>query len=170
MKAAMSVWRCLGALVLVTGLGACGGSGKQPATGSADRAPHAGTGPSAPAVILPASSRGPTTCTVYESRYATQVIFDSESLNVSAECAAWSSRAPGDGYLWAYQPTTAVLDATAVRVCDLQDPSGRITALVVEQTGYVPAPAAHVSSVQRARSAGACSSFRAAGWIARGRS
>jgi hypothetical protein len=168
MSVAMSVWRCLSALVLVVGLTACGGSGRGSPAGPHAAVTRAVAAPSAPAVILPASSRGPTTCTVYESHYATQLIFDSQSLNVSAECAAWSSRAPGDGYLWSYQPTSTTLDATAVGVCDLEDPSGRVTARVVEQTGYVPAPAAHVSPAQRARSEGACSSFRAAGWSARG--
>ena len=165
MDAAMSIWRCLAALVLAIGVAACGGSGKHSTPATTRLPPRAKIAPSAPSVILPASSSGPTTCTVYEAGYATQVIFDSQSLNVSPECAAWSSQERGDGYLWGYQPSTATVDAAAIRVCDLRDPSGRVRASVVEDTSFVP-----VTAFERARSAGACQSMRAAGWIVRGQS
>jgi hypothetical protein len=161
----MRVWRCLAALGVALGVTGCGGSGHKPTDTPLSRAVSAAVAPVAPTVILPASSSGPTTCTVYESGYATQLIFGSESLNVSPECAAWSSQQSGSGYLWGYQPTSAAVDATAIEVCDLSDPSGRISANVVEDTGFAPPSAA-----QRTRSAVACSSMRAAGWTAHGRS
>lgn len=111
------------------------------------------------ALALPASAGGPTTCTVYESGFATQVVFDSQSLNVSGECQAWTSRQPGAGYLWAYQPPGASIAAAAVPVCGLKDPSGRVSATVVEDTGWAP-----VSAVERAHVASACASLTAAGW------
>jgi hypothetical protein len=111
------------------------------------------------ALALPASVGGPTTCTVYESGFATQVVFDSPSLNVSGECQAWTSRQPGAGYLWSYQPPGASIAAAAVPVCGLKDPSGRVTATVVEDTGWAP-----VSAVERANVASACASLSAAGW------
>src|SRR5579871_6003161 len=105
---------------------ACGGSHHR-ATGDRSRATPAAIAPAAmPSLVLPASARGPTTCTVYGSGFGTQVIFDSQSLNVSPECQAWTAREPGAGYLWAYQPTGAAIDATAVPICDLRDPSGRV--------------------------------------------
>ena len=158
----LAMWdrRCLAALVLAIGLAGCGGSAKRSAGTTPSSLPRAATGSSAPTVILPASSSGPTTCTVYEAGYATQVIFDSQSLNVSPECAAWSTRESGDGYLWGYEPATSAVDATAIRVCDLTDPSGRVTVSVVEDTGFAP-----LSAFERARSAGACRSMRAAGWM-----
>jgi hypothetical protein len=110
-------------------------------------------------LVLPASSAGPTTCTVYPPGFGTQIIFDSQSLNVSGECQAWISRQPGAGYLWAYQPTSAPIDAIAVPRCALRDPSGRVTATVVDDTGFAP-----LSSPERQRTASACSSLAAAGW------
>jgi hypothetical protein len=100
---------------------------------------------------------------VYESDFGTQVVFDSESLNVTPECQAWTSRDPGAGYLWAYQPTSAAIDATAVSMCDLKDPSGRVTATVIEDTGFAPA-----STLERQRVVSACSSLAASGWVKQG--
>ncbi len=161
----MWVWRFLAAPCVVIGLAACGGSSQKPTAAPSSHPVSAVIAPSAPTVILPASSRGPTTCTVYESGFATPVIFDSESRNVSPACAAWSSRQSGAGYLWSYQPASAAQDTTAIRVCDLRDPSGRVSASVVEDAGFVP-----VSAAERTRSALACSSMRAEGWTVRGRS
>ncbi|HLY47767.1 MAG TPA: hypothetical protein VKR21_01090 [Solirubrobacteraceae bacterium] len=147
-------------VVIATLVAACGGSHHHAGT-TANVAVAPNPAPSSDfALVLPVSASGPTTCTVYESGFGTQVIFDSESLNVSAECQAWINRQPGAGYLWAYQPSSAAFDGTAVPVCDLRDPSGRVTATVVEDTGFAPA-----SSLQRHRVARACSNLLAAGWV-----
>ena len=148
------------AVTLTMALAACGGSHHRP-TGGRPRAAPAEYAPTAMAsLVLPASARGPTTCTVYGSGFGTQVIFDSQSLNVSPECQAWTAREPGAGYLWAYQPTGAAIDATAVPICDLRDPSGRVAVTVIEDTGFAPA-----SAPERERVTRACSSLAAAGWV-----
>lgn len=164
MKPAMRLWCCLGALAVVIGLAACGGSAHKARGPGTARSRQAISVPPAPNVILPASSEGPTTCTVYETGYATQVIFDSQSVNVTAECAAWTSQQAGAGYLWGYEPTTSPVESAAIPVCQLRDQSGRVSATVIEDTGLAP-----VSTLERAKSAAACSRMRAAGWIARGR-
>lgn len=155
----MKVTRGLAALAGVMAIAACGGSHH--------RVPLAhGQAPAPPPpsstldLVLPASAAGPTTCTVYESGFGTQVVFDSESLNVTGECEAWTSRQPGAGYLWAYQPTSAALANTAVPVCDLHDPSGRVTATVIDDTGFAP-----LSGAERTRLASACTSLSGAGWV-----
>lgn len=162
--ALMNALRVLAAVTLMTGLTACGGSRRT----IASRLPPP---PSAPvqqpaslAVVLPASAAGPTTCTVYEPGLATQVVFDSQSLNVTGECQAWSSHEPGAGYLWAYQPTGAVIGTTAVPVCGLRDPSGRVTATVVANNGSTP-----LSSAERRAISSACASLASAGWRGHGR-
>jgi hypothetical protein len=156
----MNGWRTMAALAVVLGVAACGDSHKTaPATSNAGLSRHTAV-PAPLAVILPASSNGPTTCTVYEPDYATQVVFDSQSLNVSAECQAWSSKDAGDGYLWGYEPANTGLATPAITVCHLRDPSGRVTASVIEDTGFAP-----LSPVERAKSASACTSMLAAGWL-----
>lgn len=155
----MQVSRWLVAATVATAMAGCGGSHR----GEATRAPRPSPAPSAPSssgLVLPASAEGPTTCTVYDSGFGTQVIFGSRSLNVSGECQAWTSREPGAGYLWAYQPPSAAIDVTAVAVCGLRDPSGRVTATVVEDSGFAPA-----SRLQRQKTSTACASLAAAGWI-----
>jgi hypothetical protein len=151
--------RCVTGVVVTAALAACGGSHHSAGTKTRALAPNAPR-IQAFALVLPESPAGPTTCTVYESGFGTQVIFDSASLNVSAECQAWINRQPGAGYLWAYQPPGAAIDATAVPVCDLRDPSGRVTATVIEDTGFAP-----LSSVQRHTVLSACLSLVAAGWL-----
>lgn len=156
----MRVTGCLVALTAVISLAACGGN--QLRTGSAARAsakPHTALSPGL-ALLLPVSTAGPTSCTVYESGYAAQVVFDSQSLNVTGECQAWTSREPGAGYLWSYEPTDTAMDETAVAICDLRDPSGRVTATVLEDTGFAP-----VSGAERQMSATACSRLTSAGWV-----
>jgi hypothetical protein len=111
------------------------------------------------ALTLPVSAEGPTTCTVYESGFATQVVFGSESLDVSGECQAWTSRQSGAGYLLAYQPPGASIATTGVPVCGLKDPSGRVTATVVQDAGWAP-----VSGIERMNVTRACASLAAAGW------
>jgi hypothetical protein len=157
----MNGLRCLAAVFIATSLAACGG-GRHSDTGALARAPAPPplVTPSALALVLPASAAGPTTCTVYEPGYATQVVFDSQSLNVTGECQAWTSRQPGAGYLWAYQPPGTARAVLAIPICDLRDPSGRVTASVVEETGGVP-----LSPVQRQAMASACTSLAAAGWV-----
>lgn len=146
-------------LTLAVGVAACGGSHQRTGATRPANPPGHSEAASAPAPLLPVSPAGPTTCTVYESGYATQVIFDSKSLNVSGECQAWTSRQSGAGYLWAYQPTGAAIATAAVPMCSLRDPSGRVTATVVEDAGW-----AAVSSGERAKIAHACTSLLAAGW------
>ena len=147
-------------LAVVMGLAACGASHKADRVSSPAGSQRRAAAPAPVAVILPASSNGPTTCTVYEPGYATQVIFDSQSLNVSGECQAWTSTDAGDGYLWGYEPATVGFATPSVTVCDLTDPSGRVSASVVEDTGFAP-----LSAVERANSASACTSMLAAGWV-----
>jgi hypothetical protein len=156
--------RVTGWLVVMTiaiGLGACGATHHKPGAGG-QSAPPQSQPPVATslALLLPASTAGPTTCTVYEPGFAAQVVFDSQSLNVTGECQAWTSRQPGAGYLWSYQPTNAALDETAIPECDLRDPTGRVTATVIEDAGF-----AAVSAAERTMIAGACSRLRLAGWV-----
>jgi hypothetical protein len=166
--------RRVGALAALTAaLVGCGGSHRhlartssqaaaRPAAGVPSRpAAHVQPGPAAYAIALPLSSKGPTTCTVYEPGTGTQIVFDSEELNVRVECQLWASSQPGDGYLWGYE-RAAMPDAT--RVCSLTDPQRKLTASVIEQTEYVP-----VSAADRAKGRSACASIIAAGWIQQGR-
>lgn len=108
-------------------------------------------------ISLPSSTGGPTTCTVYESDYATQIVVDSTSLNVRAECELWSANQPGVGYLWGYERGAVTPDA--LRMCTLTDPKGKMTASVIEDTGFVP-----LSPAQRAKGGSACAAIAAAGW------
>ncbi len=109
------------------------------------------------AISLPPSSGGPTTCTVYEGDYATQIVVDSQSLNVRTECELWSANQPGVGYLWGYEHAAAT--PNVVRLCTLTDPHGKMTASVIEDTGFIP-----VSAAQRAKGGSACAGIRASGW------
>ncbi|MBV8431132.1 MAG: hypothetical protein JO244_08225 [Solirubrobacterales bacterium] len=151
--------RCVVAVIVATSLAACGGSHRRLNSAGSQPASHV-VAPSALALVLPISTAGPTTCTVYESGFATEVVFDSQSLNVTGECQAWTSRQPGSGYLWDYQPTDAAIGASAVSECNLKDPSGRVTAIVVEDTGFAP-----ISAIERVKGATACSSLASAGWV-----
>ncbi len=90
------------------------------------------------------------------------MIFASDSLDVSAECQDWTSRDAGAGYLWGYQPPGQALGATAVGICSLRDPTGRVTASVIEDTGFTP-----ISAAQRAKSERACAGMLAGGWVPR---
>jgi hypothetical protein len=139
----------------------CGGSGR-PVAGSSSPSRSA---PAAPYVIapapysidLPASSHGPTTCTVYVPGYATQIVVNSRSLDVRAECAVWAANRPGYGYLWGYEQPVATPDAT--ELCAMRDPSRDLRASVIEETGFVP-----VTRAQRATGLSACARIIAAGW------
>jgi hypothetical protein len=111
---------------------------------------------------LPASANGPTTCTVYEARYATQVIFESPDLDVRGECRAWTRFSPDEGYLWGYEPIRAKTEAVgASRICYLINPHANSTASVVQARGFRT-----VSQVERANASSACASLLASGWIA----
>jgi hypothetical protein len=119
---------------------------------------------SSSAITLPTSSNGPTTCTVYESGYATQVIFESRSFDVRAECRAWTRNNAGEGYLWGYQPTSGIAEAAeSTRVCYLTDPQRNLTASVIEATGF-----RSVSAVEAANGSSACVSLLAIGWTKQG--
>ena len=108
-------------------------------------------------ISLPSSASGPTTCTVYEADYATQIVVDSPSLNVRAECELWSANQPGVGYLWGYERAASTPDV--LRLCTLTDPKGKMTASVIEDTGFVP-----LSDAQRAKGGSACAAIAASGW------
>jgi hypothetical protein len=108
-------------------------------------------------ISLPSSASGPTTCTVYEADYATQIVVDSPSLNVRAECELWSANQPGVGYLWGYERAASTPDV--LRLCTLIDPKGKMTASVIEDTGFVP-----ISDSQRAKGGSACAAIAASGW------
>jgi hypothetical protein len=113
-------------------------------------------------VSLPASRSGPTTCTVYESDYATQIVVDSASLNVRAECELWAANQPGVGYLWGYEQAAETPDV--LRLCTLTDPRRKMTATVIEDTGFVP-----LSAIQRANGGSACAAIVGSGWTAQPR-
>jgi len=131
----------------------------------APSAPASGTATSFPSTIaLPTSSNGPTTCTVYESGYATQVVFGSKGLEVRAECGAWTHNTPGDGYLSGYEPLREeAKTAGYTQVCRLTDPQGSVTASVIQDTGFLP-----VSALERTHGSSACKRLRAIGWRKRG--
>jgi hypothetical protein len=122
---------------------------------------HPAVGPTSvlPAA-LPVSSSGPTTCTVYDG-YATQIIFNSGSLDVRTECLVWSANRINVGYLWGYERAAAIPDST--HVCSLADPHRDLTAIVIEETGFAP-----VTPAERAKGRSACESIVAAGWNAPG--
>jgi len=94
---------------------------------------------------------------VYEPGSGTQIVFDSQSLNVRVECQLWASSQAGAGYLWGYE-RAAMPDAT--HVCALTDPQRKLTASVIEQTDFVP-----VSAADKAKGRSACASIAAAGWV-----
>jgi hypothetical protein len=155
--------RWLAALAVVsTALVGCGAH-RHGATGSSTQAEQYLASQPRPLALsrypisLPPSAGGPNTCTVYESDYATQIVVDSQSLNVRAECELWSANQPGVGYLWGYEPAAVTPDA--LRLCRLSDPRGEMTASVIEDTGFVP-----ISAVQRAKGGSACAAIAATGW------
>jgi hypothetical protein len=77
---------------------------------------------------------------------------------VTAECRVWTRDQTGEGYLWGYQPLTAIA-ATAVPVCRLTDAGDDVTASVVQDTGFRP-----VTSAEQAAGASACGSLVGVGW------
>ena len=87
----------------------------------------------------------------------TQIVVDSPSLNVRAECELWSANQPGVGYLWGYERAASTPDV--LRLCTLIDPKGKMTASVIEDTGFVP-----ISAAQRAKGGSACAAIAAA-WL-----
>ena len=105
-------------------------------------------------------------CTVYESGFATQVIFASRTFDVRAECRAWTRNRGDVGYLWGYQPAGAATQPIATRqVCHVSDRAGIVAARVIEATGLRPASAA-----QAAHASSACTSLLASGWVRMDRS
>jgi hypothetical protein len=161
-KAASSAC-ALAALTAV--LAGCGGGSARMPPPQRER-PRVGPAPgvrvSPRPIKLPASPNGPTTCTVYEAGYATQVVFESPDLDVRAECRAWTQYSTDEGYLWGYEPTSVKTDTVgATRVCYLINPHADSTASVVQETGFRT-----VSQVERANASSACASLLASGWIA----
>jgi len=153
---------CACALAAAIGaLSGCGGGGAKTSAGPAQiPSPRAmASAPVSPNTLtLPRSANGPTTCTVYAPGQATQVIFESERLDVTAECRIWTRDQTGEGCLWGYQPLTAIA-ATAVPVCRLADGGGGVTASVVQDTGFRP-----VTAAEQAAGASACGSLVGVGW------
>lgn len=167
--------RALALAALAGPVAACGGSHAPAAARPAARpsrqavAPNAGQliprpaggpspgGGSASRAALPLSRSGPSTCTVYEPGYATQIVIDSRSLDVRAECQVWTSSHHGDGYLWGYERGAST--PLGQRLCFLTDPQRVVTASVIEETGFVP-----LSAAERSRGALACAIIRASGW------
>lgn len=143
-----------------TALGGCGGgAATRPSNVQQAPAPPSITAAVSPnAVTLQRSGDGPTTCTVYEPGRATQVIFESQQLDVTAECRVWTRGQSGEGYLWGYQPIRAIA-ATAVPVCRLTDAGGDVTADVVQDTGFRP-----ITAAEQATGASACGSLVGVGW------
>jgi hypothetical protein len=110
------------------------------------------------------SSSAATTCTVYEPGFATEVVFESQLVDVRGECEAWTTAKPGAGYLVGYE--TAVGSAAAgvgtTPVCELTDPDRTAAVSVIEDGGFVP-----ISAVQLASGSSACARLLAAGWVQR---
>jgi hypothetical protein len=162
--------RCAALVAVVSAIAGCGGS-HRPVTEStpAQSAVPTDTTPSdagvaassAVPIALPASSSGPTTCTVYDG-YATQIIFRSEKLNVRTECLVWAANRIDVGYLWGYERAVAIPDA--LQVCALTAPHRDLTATVIEETGFAP-----VSAAERAKGTSDCENIVATGWRARRR-
>jgi hypothetical protein len=144
-------------------LAGCGG-GSRPSR--ADNAPAAVAPPVASSRAVPALRGAATTCTVYGPGFATEVIFESQLLDVRGECQAWTSGRPGSGYLFGYE--TAVGSAAAAvgstPVCSLTDPDHTAAVSVVEDGGFVP-----ISAAQLATGSTACAHLVAAGWVRRPR-
>ena len=155
------IGRCVGAVAVVTAsLSGCGGSSKTHTTSARIEFPSALVASSLKATTVPPSHSGPMTCTVYESGYATQVIFASRSFDVRAVCGAWTRTDASEGYLWGFQPSSAAaMPAEAIEVCHLTDPAGRIAARVIEATGF-----RSVSPKEAARGRSACVSLVGIGW------
>lgn len=107
-------------------------------------------------ISLPPSSHGPTTCTVFEPDYATQIVVDSRTLDVRNECQVWAANQADVGYLWGYE---RAVTPDALALCTLMDPNRKMTASVIEDTGFVP-----VTRSQRAKGAQACAAIVASGW------
>jgi hypothetical protein len=156
--------QCVAALAAMTAaLAGCGGSDRPVTISSRAASPTPGT-PPPNALTLPPSANGPTTCTVYESGYAIQVIFESQSFDVRAECRAWTGNRAGEGYLWGYQPARAIAQpADSIQVCYLTDPLRNVAARVIEATGFRA-----VSALEAARGSSACVSLLSSGWTKRG--
>ena len=108
-------------------------------------------------IDLPVSARGPTTCTIYVPGFATQIVVDSHSLDVRAQCAVWAANHPGYGYLWGYEQPVDTPDG--IELCAMKDPGRDLTASVVEDTGFAP-----VTASERTTGLSACATIVAAGW------
>ncbi len=107
---------------------------------------------------------GAITCTVYGPGFATEVIFESQLLDVRGECQAWTSNRPGSGYLVGYETAigSAAPGVGSTPVCRLTDPDRTAAVSVVEDGGFVP-----VSAAQMATGSTACDHLLAAGWVRR---
>ena len=161
-----------GTLVLATvAVAGCGGGGERAGTRhcavDAQVTPATPKTVSAPVITTPhpatltERSNTPIVCTVYESGFATQVIFASESYDVRAECRAWTRGRPSEGFLWGYQPARVATTPTESRqVCYLTDRAGIVAARVIEVTGL-----REISAAEAAHASSACMSLTASGWI-----
>lgn len=150
-----------GLAVLSAGVVGCGG-GSKPATLTtrAEGPPTAAAVPSN-TTALPLSANGPTACTVYESGYATQVVFASQTFDVRAECRAWTRSRSGEGFLWGYQPAgTGAEPANSRELCFLEDSRGSVAVRVLEVSGI-----RLVTKAQEAHGSSACTSLMSFGWI-----
>jgi hypothetical protein len=161
-KAALSASALAAVIAVLAGCG--GGSASHTAAHPRPPAPAPAVSihVSPSSIRLPASVAGPTTCTVYETGFATQVIFESPDLDVREECRAWTRYSPDEGYLWGYEPTSTTTDAVgSLRICYMINPHADSTARVVQETTFRT-----VSQVERANATSACASLLASGWIA----
>jgi|GEM_PF-4409332 len=155
--------RSLAALTATTAvLAGCGGSHRSSSGSHTSRPESPGAVRQPPPPIQPvylrapfAASSEPTTCTVYIPGFATQIIFDSTHLDVTAACREWAANQPGTGYLRGYG-----IAATpwGTQFCRLTDPGRHMTASVIDEA--VP-----VTALQRATALSDCSTIVASGWI-----
>ena len=106
---------------------------------------------------LPVSHQGPTTCTVYENNDGTQIVVDSETLDVRTQCFLWAANRLGVGYLWGYE--RAATFPAGTRLCSLTDPARKVTAAVIETASLISG-----SAHERAKAISVCAGILASGW------
>jgi hypothetical protein len=143
------------------GVDGCGGGSKHSRAATRAAAPPAPAAVPSNTTSLPLSANGPTACTVYESGYATQVVFASRTFDVRAECRTWTRSRSGEGFLWGYQPAgTNAEPANSRELCFLEDSRGNVAVRVLEVSGFQV-----VTKAQAAQGSSACMSLMSFGWI-----
>ena len=113
--------------LIVAALGAlaagCGGSGTTTTV----------TRTTTPSTTAAPAASSPTSCLVAFERV--NIVFKSDTVNVAPRCQQWAKEHGAEGQYWATLPATdAPTETTANFTCDLKDPSGQMTADVLDPT------------------------------------